>query len=84
MKNQLNLCNNLSLHFHSMCKGYQLECSDNCEEVVCAAPQMSQDEVLDSVPGKKAAFTLSLISATATTHLNYCNVTRVFSGNMFW
>ena len=41
----------LSCSFHfSMCTGYQLECSDNCEDVVCAAPQMSQEEVLETVP----------------------------------
>ena len=32
----------------SLCTGSQLQCSDQCEEVVCAAPQMSQDQVLES------------------------------------
>ena len=36
------------IDYFSKCDGYQLSCSDNCEEVVCAAPQLSKDEVMEA------------------------------------
>ena len=45
---QLTECKPCFIVYFSKCTGYQLSCSDNCEEVVCAAPQMSKDEVIES------------------------------------
>ena len=42
------MTNKIKIFCFSNCTGYQLQCQDNCEEVVCVAPQMSKDEVVEA------------------------------------